>query len=899
MNATLTLGRSASASAPASWRNIACRLLLAGVFAFTCALVTACGGSADAPPPPSPAGPPVPPPVLPVPPTITQQPASLTVLVGQGASFTVAATGTAPLAYQWQRNGVDIAGATTTVYSVAASVLADSGAAFRAVVTNLAGSATSNAAILTVTVAAPVLTITPQPADASVVAGTTAAFTVGGTCSSGALNIQWQRSANAGASWADIAGAKASTYSLATVIGDSGAQFRAQLDCGGQSGAPSNAARLTVTAPGSVVLSLLPIVGLRDQAEIPSLTGIDVDPVGSPTAGSYTFITGNRIKRLSADLATITLVAGGPFSGSVDGVAGAAAFNLPLGLTQDVAGNVYVADANNHTIRRIAADGTVTTLAGLAGTQGVADGTGAAARFSQPAGIALGPDGDLYVSELENHLIRRVTTAGVVTTYAGSTPGYADGAALSAKFNSPRAVAVAANGDVLVADYSNARIRRILRAGNAAGAVQTLAGNGTIAAGSPDGIGTAAVIGGPIGMVVRGNTLTVRDYLGLLRQIDLTSTAVTTLTGSRTLGEGQADGSNVTARLRSGYGVTNAPNGGFMIADDIGLRLVSAAGAVRTIANGFGATPQGVGTLAQIPFGLGVNSIQGVTVDPAGNVVIADADRRMVRRISPAGVVTLAGGLVSGLSNSVDGVASEAQFTRVGRIVTDPVGVLFAIDNFSVRKIGVDNTVTLLAGSPTQFGAVDGNAATARFQGNVFNNRTGLAFGPGGNIFMGDAGNSAVRRIDPAGNVTTVAGALGQSGIADGPIATARFRLPGGMTFTPDGALYVIDGVNTGQTGILRRIAPDGASVSTLPVPLVSGFTGSIASDAAGTLYYGTTQGLTVLPLGGVPSLLIPQGPAVVLGASPQLMNVEGIAILGPKQLVILSGGQILIATLP
>ena len=860
--------------------------------ATLCVLLAACGGSADAPPPPQ-GG------TQAVPPTITLQPVGLTVAEGGGGSFTVAATGTAPLSYQWQRDGVNIEGATAATYAFAAAVLTDGDQLFRAIVSNVAGSATSQDAILRVVTGAPVLTITPQPADTSVVAGTTASFTVGGTCSSGTLGIQWQRSNDAAVTWANIGEGNAPTYSLATVIGDNGAQFRALLDCSGQSGAPSNAARLTVTPPGSVTLSLLPIVGLRDQAEIPTMTGIDQDPVGSPTAGSFTFITANRVKRLSADLGTITPVAGGQFSGSVDGVGAAAAFNQPLGLTQDGAGNVYVADSGNHTIRRIAPDGTVSTLAGLAGSSGATDGTGAAARFSQPAGIAIGPDGDLYVSELQNHLIRRVTTAGVVTTYAGSTVGYADAAALTAKFNSPRAVAVASNGDVLVADYSNARIRRILRSGNVAGAVQTIAGNGTATNASPDGIGTAAVIGGPIAMVVRGNTLTVRDFAGLLRQIDLTSTLVTTLTGSRALGTGQADGTNVSARLRSGNGVTGAPNGGYMVADDIALRSVSAAGAVRTIANGFGATPQGVGTLAQIPFGLGVNSIQGVTVDPAGNVVIADADRRMVRRISPTGAVTLAAGLVSGQSNSVDGVASEAQFTRVGRIVSDPAGVLFAIDNFSVRKIGLDNAVTLLAGAPTEFGAVDGNAANARFNGNAFNNRTGLAFGPGGNLFMGDAGNSAVRRIDPAGNVTTVAGALGQSGIADGPIATARFRLPGGMAFTPDGALYVIDGVNTGQTGILRRIAPDGASVSTLPVPLVSGFTGSIASDAAGTLYYGTTQGLTALPLGGVPSLLIPQGIAVVLGSSPQLLNVEGLAILGPKQLLILSGGQILVATLP
>ena len=516
---------------------------------------------------------------------------------GQNASFSVVATGTSPLTYQWQRNGVAIEGATAATYTLATTVL-DSGAVFRAVVTNCAGSATSNDATLTVASSAPVLTITPQPANASVVAGTQASFTVGGTCSSGNLGIGWQRSNDAGATWVNIASAVASTYSLTTAIGDNGAQFRALLDCSGQSGAPSNAARLTVTAPGSVTLSLLPIVGLRDQADITSLTGIDQDP-----GGSFTFITGNRLKRLSADLSTITPVAGGTGSGSADGPAASASFNQPLGLTQDSVGNVYVADTNNHTIRRIAIDGTVTTLAGSAGVSGTTDGTGSAARFARPSGIAIGPDGDLYVSELDNHLIRRVTTAGVVTTYAGSAVGYADGVALAAKFNSPRAVAVAANGDVLVADYSNARIRRIVRNGAVAGPVETLAGNGTAAAGSPDGVGTAAVIVGPDSMVVRGNTLTVHDATGLLRQIDLTSTAVTTLAGSRSLGAGYADGSNTTARLSFSSGVTAAANGGFMLADFYGLRLVSAAGAVRTIASSRSqSTPQGVGVLAQMPF---------------------------------------------------------------------------------------------------------------------------------------------------------------------------------------------------------------------------------------------------------------------------------------------------------
>ena len=872
MNATFTLGR----AAPASWRNTACRLMLAGVFAFVCALVGACGGSADAPPPPSTVTPPVPPPVLPVPPTITQQPASLTVLVGRGASFTVAATGTAPLAYQWQRNGVDIAGATTTVYTVAASVLADSGAAFRAVVTNLAGSATSNAAILTVTAAAPVLTITPQPADASVVAGATASFTVGGTCSSGTLNIQWQRSADAGATWINIAGAAASTYSLASVIGDNGAQFRAQLDCSGQSGAPSNAARLTVTAPASATLSVL-LTDVLPQALIRGMKGIDQLP-----DGSFAFTSGQQIMRLSADFNTITPIAGIFGSpGSADGSAATATFSAPTGLTHDASGNLYVTDFE--TIRRIAAnDGAVSTIAGVAGATGNANGTGNAARFASPHQIAIGPDGDLYVAEQAGNVIRRVTTAGVVTVYAGG-------------FSAPAGVAVAANGDVFVGDSTNHRIQRIRRAGNVAGVIDTLAGNGT--ATTVDGIGVAAGIERPFHMVISGNTLTVRQLFGVLRQVDQTSATVTTLTGTRTPGE-YADGTKTTARIDTGFGLTGVASGGFMVGDNNALRFVSAAGDVRSVAasDATGNTPAGTATLGRIPFE--PTASRAVTVDPSGNVVVVDNSAKQLRRIAPGGAVTLIAGLYHPLpGDPLDGTGSEATFLEPGYALTvDGAGVIYAGDRFAVRRVSAGNVVTTLAGSAVNAGATDGLGAAARF-GAVF----GLAAGTGGNVFVGDTVNNVVRRIDAAGNVTTYAGVVGQSLSIDGAIAVARFRFPGQLVFAPDGALYVADNTSASvspQNAVIRRIAADGSSVSTVAGVALAG---AFAVDAAGTLYYGSTGGLMKLPLGGVSSIVIPRGPGntVVLGANPGVGGIEGIAIIGPKQLAILSGQQILKATLP
>jgi hypothetical protein len=282
-----------------------------------------------------------------------------------------------------------------------------------------------------------------------------------------------------------------------------------------------------------------------------------------------------------------------------------------------------------------------------------------------------------------------------------------------------------------------------------------------------------------------------------------------------------------------------------------------------------------------------------VTVDPAGNVVVFERLTRLVRRISPAGVVTLAAGLTTGgPADMVDGVGSAAEFVGdVASIASDSAGVLYVGDSFGVRRIAPDNTTTLLAGSRTDPGGVDGGASMARFRA-----IWGVAVKPGGDVFVGD-GNNAVRRVDAAGHVSTYAGVMGQSGSADGPIATARFASPRQVAFAPDGSLFVVD--KTALDGTIRKVASDGASVTTLPIPANSVVT-AIAVDAAGTLYYGSdTHGLMMLPPGGALSVVIPHGAAVVLGANPTVWNIDGIAILGPKQLVVLSSGQILKVTLP
>ena len=857
------------------------------------AVIAACG-SGDAPPPPE-IAPTAPPAMGPVAPTITQQPAAVTTMPGQPASFSVTATGTAPLAYQWQRGGVAIVGATSATYALPTTAVVDSGSTFRVVVSNVAGSATSDDAVLTVTAATPVLTISPQPVSQTVSAGAPATFTVGGTCSSATLTIQWQRSSGNATAFVDIPGANATRYTFMAAAGDNAALFRAVLSCSGQVATASDTAMLTVVTSAVLTLSEIPVVGLRDQAPIGGTWGIDPTP-----GGGWDFTSSNAVRHLSADLSTITLVAGGSDAGSTDGPSAAARFAAPSGVVHDAAGVAYVTDTTNHTIRRIAPDGTVSTLAGTAGMAGASDGSGAAARFSVPFGIAIGPDGDLYVADGTYGTIRRVTTAGVVTTYAGSgSAGYADGPAASAQFRA-HGIAVAPNGDVYLADTGNSRIRRIARSGTSAGMVTTFAGNGSSTTPGPDGVGIAAGVPYPQGLLLRGTTLYVSDLGGTIRTIDLTTAAVTTFTGSPALGHGYADGAPGQARFDNGSsGIAAAANGGLIVSDEFALRRVDAAGNVVTIAAAAAAAlnpdTAGVGVLTQLPLQTNGFATGSVVVDPAGRLFVTETTSKLVRAIDTGGDVSTVAGLATA-DAVVDGVGDTAQFSQNSALALAPGGNLYVGDQYTVRRILADGTTTTIGGSPTAYGGIDGPTGTSRFF-----TPSGLAVLPNGDVLVGDAGNNAVRRIDGAGNATTFAGVIGSPGTADGPRTTsALFRTPGKLAVAPDGSVYVADGPYGGASA-LRRIAADG-TVTTIVVNVFD-----VTVDLAGNVYVAYTdagvQSLgSIDPVTGAVTRLVSTSAAVQLGSmAPSLGPVIGsISAKGVKQIVVAAtSGRLLLVTLP
>lgn len=326
---------------------------------------------------------------------------------------------------------------------------------------------------------------------------------------------------------------------------------------------------------------------------------------------------------------SVRTLAGLPESpGSLDGTNNTARFNDPAGLAIAADGTIFVADNQNHALRRIGTDGVVTALAGLLGTPGSADGSGSSARFDSPTGLALGPDGVLYVSDTGNHTLRRVTTNGVVTTLAGSAGNadYADGPASAARFNQPLGLAVAPDGTVFVADSGNHLIRVIATNGT----VSVLAGNPETF-GSADGTGTNAFFNNPVGLALAPDgSLFVSDANNFtLRRVTATG-VVTTIAGAAGQ-DGSADGPASTARFGKPAELALAPNGTLYIADAAHhtIRRLTPDGRVSTIAGLVGAdgAADGANGLARFfnPYGLAIAA--------RGHLVVADTYNQTVREL--------------------------------------------------------------------------------------------------------------------------------------------------------------------------------------------------------------------------------------------------------------------------
>ena len=382
---------------------------------------------------------------------------------------------------------------------------------------------------------------------------------------------------------------------------------------------------------------------------------------------------------------TFGTLAGYPGYGSADGMGAIAQFHAPAGMALDRNGNIYVADARNNISRKITPAGVVTTLAGDVSSHnqfgtpigGYQDGVGGQARFNYPLGVAIDQAGNVFVADAGNQVIRKVTANGAVTTLAGDPAtnqfgfnpgGYADGLGSAARFQDPIGVATDDSGNVYVADSSNNAIRKI----TSAGVVTTLAGlaqfdaDGCPVGGSADGTGKAARFSCPSGLVINktGNIYVADGDNRSIRKIT-PGGLVATFTGLAGT-TGNVDGTGTATRFGFPSGMVLDDAGNLYVADpgNSTVRKVTPNGVVTTLAGQAGSkgSVDGPGNIASF------NTPWGIAATGAGDCYVSDQVPNTIRKVTAAGVVTTIAGR-AGSAGSEDGTAAGARFS-------DPLGVV-------------------------------------------------------------------------------------------------------------------------------------------------------------------------------------------------------------------------------
>jgi sugar lactone lactonase YvrE len=569
---------------------------------------------------------------------------------------------------------------------------------------------------------------------------------------------------------------------------------------------------------------------------------------GQPATPSYRFIT---------------IAGNSQASQSTDGTGSAARFNQPWGAAVDAGGNLYLADSGNNTIRLISpsvlggqTNWMVSTIAGTAGSSGSADGTNGAAWFSRPAGIARDRAGNLYVADSQNATIRKLApnvsggqTNWVVTTIAGlaGSPGNRDGTNNAARFTSPAGLAVDSAGVIYVADPGTNALRLItpsVAGGQTNWVVSTITNTSQTPLRQPQGI--AVDSGGNVYVADTGNqviwkiTYNSHTHLWVFR----------TVAGS-TGTAGSADGINSAALFSSPQALVVDTASNVLVADTVNstLRKISPSGAnwvVSTIAGLAGVNGAADGTNSGARF----NNPRGLALDAAGNVFVSDTANSTVRKVAPGGganwvVSTLAGQAPS--AGSEKGTNSASGLAFPSGLAADPSGTFYLTDTDSstIRQVSASGetnwTVSIIAGAPGSVGSADGNGSTARFY-----YPSGLAIDGASNLFVADTANQTIRKLTPpaAGlgtnwTISTVAGSAGNIGSADGTNSEAQFQYPSGLAADAAGNLFVADTYNC----TIRRLTPSVAGGRTnWVVTTIAGqaqFPGSVdGTDASARLSY-------------------------------------------------------------
>ena len=549
----------------------------------------------------------------------------------------------------------------------------------------------------------------------------------------------------------------------------------------------------------------------------------------------------HQVRRVTPDGRIHTLAGTGTPGYTGDGgPANRAALSSPGGVAVDGAGNVYIADTGNHVIRRVSPGGIITTVAGT-GVQGASgDGVSAtAASFDSPTGLAVDGGGNLYIADTGNHAVRKMNPAGIVRTVAGifyPAFGGDGGPALLAGLDSPGAVAVDASGNLYIADTENQRIRRV----TTDGVIRTIAGNGNPGTGGDGGSATAAQLYYPQGVAVDGNSNVYIAGGATVRKVTPAG-FIQAFAGDRaSYGFSGDGGPALAALLDTPRGLAIDGDGNLLVADDYNnrVRAIDTAGIISTAV---GRSVEGLPDEASAAAAY-FNYPTRVAGDGAGGYYVVDAYNHRVRRISAGGAVTTVAGTGREGFSGDGGPANAATLSYPWGVAADSGGNLYIADtnNSRVRKVTPAGSISTVAGNGNYQFSGDGGSATAAGM-----NVVDVAVDASGNLYIADRENRRVRKVTPGGRISTVAGNGGTGFGGDGGSATSSPVDPLAVAVDGNGNLYIADYANSRvrkvtTSGIITTVAGNGtwsASAVSGPATSLSLSPGGLAVDAGGNVF--------------------------------------------------------------
>jgi sugar lactone lactonase YvrE len=520
----------------------------------------------------------------------------------------------------------------------------------------------------------------------------------------------------------------------------------------------------------------------------------------------------NRIRRVDGAGIISTVAGNGAIGFSGDGgPATSASLAFPLGIVLDEVGNLIIADSFNRRIRRIDKRGVITTIAGNGKNGFTGDGGPAtAAGLDLPQGVTLDVSGNLLIADTENNRIRRVDgSSGIISTLAGNgTRGFGGdgGRAASASLNAPQGIAVDGVGNVLIADTENSRIRLVDRSG----LIVTIAGNGTKGFNGDGSPAATAGLSSPTGMVLSDSgSLFIADAgNNRIRKIDSSSGLITTIAGNGAPSSGGDGGPAVNAGLNQPRSVALDRAGNLYIADTANhrIRRLDQSGVIATVAGdgtkGFGGD-NGPAVKAIL------SSPAGVAIDRAGDLLIVDTGNNRIRRINAAGIITtIAGNGIDGFSGD-GGPAVGAGLDSPESVTIDGAGNILIADsgNNVVRRVDtVTGIINTIAGNGYFIFSGDGGPAS---QAGL--DPRGIVVDGTGNIFIADTVNHRIRQVNRSGIITTIAGSGTEGFTGDGgPAPNAELDLPHSVAVDAAGNLYILDTFNN-AVRVVKGVAGGGA----------------------------------------------------------------------------------------